>query len=760
MIYLIDDNLSRQKEAGWNETKFNEFSEIICVINNIDKLFIHKESINKSATHIFIHESFKDLSALNNKSFINDFVKEINNKAKNKEIFVVFFSGGKVERSIVDNNIINIPADIFYDNLNVFLSKYSEKIIEIKHIVYGENIQIEEHIIELLKSKNNNIDDTLTIENSSKNLIFKSFEFEIEDPFEDTSSEIIYEEEDGYSDSLLSKLCIETLNTNEYENIFLPLCFGTSLSDFNGLRLATHIRCTFTKNQLKPIFIYSVVDLKDIFNNTYINILKTKNIFLIDYSKISIKNALDIEVNNFTIDELPKEIKKLNLQVPTNYEDNHSIANEWAIYRWSQAIDANNKAIEKITDIQNSNLYFKYLKTIYPISHLDILDFEKLKINYKDKPKVLYVDDEAEKGWYEIFRNILNEKNGINFDYLDDEFNEKSSEEIIDISLKKIIEEDVDLVILDFRIHKDDFENKNIEEVTGYKILKKIKEHNKGIQVIIFSATNKIWNLQALQEAGADGFNIKESPENSIDPEFTKQSIENFIIQLNNSFNLIFLRKFVIKSNEILKSLKNDETLHKLIESYFEISIYLLTQINDDKRFFNFAYLQLFQIIEGLVSSEKHFIDNDDAYVIIDNVEVCVQKKSHNMVEWPISFESGKYILKHKQQPLNENYKLKRLDTNFKVSSTLIFRFGNENSSVLNWTKIYTNRNKAAHYDPNNEITKSDIEELLDFIGYFSDMGKIDKKNIDKRLKEKTLEESKDLLFNTPGNFKITKHKK
>ena len=154
------------------------------------------------------------------------------------------------------------------------------------------------------------------------------------------------------------------------------------------------------------------------------------------------------------------------------------------------------------------------------------------------------------------------------------------------------------------------------------------------------------------------------------------------------------------------------------------------------------------------------FIDNDDAYVIIDNEEVCVQKKSHNMVEWPISFENGKYILKHKQQPLNKNFKLKRLDTNFKVSSTLIFRFGNENSSVLNWTKIYTNRNKAAHYDPNNEITKSDIEEILDFIGYFSDKGKIDKKNIDKSLKVKTLEESKELLFNTPGNFKISKHKK
>lgn len=651
MIYLIDDNLSRQKAAGWDETKFNKYSEIICVINNFNELIIHKESINKSATHIFIHESFKDLSALNNKSFINDFIKEINNKAKNKEIFVVFFSGGKVERSIV-HNIINIPADIFYDNLNIFLTKFSEKIIEIKHIVYGENIQIEEHIIELLKSKNNNIDDTLTIENSSKNLIFKSFEFEIEDPFENTSSEIIYEEEDGYSDSLLSKLCIETLNTTEYENIFLPLCFGTSLSDFNGLRLATHIRCTSTKNQLKPIFIYSVVDLKDIFNNSYINILKTKNVFLIDYSKTSIKNALDIEVNNLTIDELPKEIKKLNLQVPTNYEDNHTIANEWAIYRWSKTIGAKDDSIEIIINNVENNLYFKYLQIICPIKESQILDEKKLEINYEGtyKPKILLIDDEAEKGWYEVFCEILYEKNKFDFTYLDDEFNQKSQDEIIKMSIKKVIDDNIDLVILDFRLHKDDFENKGIEQVTGYQILKKIKEHNKGIQVIVFSATNKIWNLQALQNAGADGFIIKESSDNSKDSEFTKQSILSFIQVFQERVNMIFLKdvyfKFdVIKGNiETLQSndlrdlekilqiqkLKNEMKLQIdlafdcLKNSHKKIS----TEFTDNHNYFNLSYISLFKIIEFINDyySESKIDNNNNYFTFIKNTSTKIHK--------------------------------------------------------------------------------------------------------------------------------------
>ncbi len=60
-------------------------------------------------------------------------------------------------------------------------------------------------------------------------------------------NEEIYNE----SDSELTEIVLNLLKENEYDNIFLPLCFGQTLSDFNGLRLATHIRCTPTKNQLK-----------------------------------------------------------------------------------------------------------------------------------------------------------------------------------------------------------------------------------------------------------------------------------------------------------------------------------------------------------------------------------------------------------------------------------------------------------------------------------------------------------------------------
>lgn len=413
------------------------------------------------------------------------------------------------------------------------------------------------------------------------------------------------------TDAYLNEVVEDIITTKEYNNIFIPLCFGPIMSDFNGLRLATHIRCTQGINQNKNIYIFSFVDISYLINHECFDILKTKGVMLIKYNFHTIQSIID---NNFTVlelSEIPSEIKKINLKIPANYEDNHSVANEWAIYRWSQAIDANDEGIEKITDIQNNSLYFKYLKSIYPIRHLDRLAIEKLKINCEGQSNILYIDDEAEKGWKEIFETIFLDKNkNIDFLYLDNELNDKSKEDICDLALQTIIDEDIDLVILDFRLHKEDFENKSIEEITGYKILKKIKKHNKGIQVIVFSATNKIWNLQALQNAGADGFIVKEGPENSLDYSFTEQSIKSFISTTEECLRRVFLKNFYSNLDTLKKELiprKNyaksnnplpkefvDETL-----KWYELSINFLNLKTEEEQLIS-AFLIYFTIIENI----------------------------------------------------------------------------------------------------------------------------------------------------------------
>lgn len=205
---------------------------------------------------------------------------------------------------------------------------------------------------------NNEIEKIENLNFISNNLCYKtaksplttySFNFKEKNLFNKT------EDED------LNEKILEDLKNEEFDNIFIPLCFGATLSDYNGLRLATLIRCTKTTNQLKPIFIYSFVGYDDIIDDEYFNILKTKNIFLIDYKTIAFKEALEKKFEELTYDELPKEISKLKLEVPDDYEDNHSIANEYGLYQL--AYNANID-IEEISDFNNekmNSIYFKWL---------------------------------------------------------------------------------------------------------------------------------------------------------------------------------------------------------------------------------------------------------------------------------------------------------------------------------------------------------------------------------------------------------------
>ena len=560
MIYLIDDKTNRQEDFGWNENIIESYTDVLVSIsryNQIEEIELRKLMFSDNNIILF-HESFFDNIENKQNKDVNEIRNDLIKNTKEKQNFkVIFFSGSYNSREINETGG-SMPVSILYQNLAFFLNNYIEtETTELKFLFFGKNPEIENILIHKRETANSLLIEELrngNINSSNNNLIVSGNGQGFSNPFNNSINYTIFNK--NVNDKELSIKLYDWFSEKEFDNIFIPLCFGPTLSDYNGLRLAMHIRCTNTKNQLKPIFIYSFVKYSYLLENEYFDILKTKNIFLIDYSKKAFDDAINTSNSPLTIEYLPKELKKINIQIPANYEDNHSIANEWAIHKWSHTINANDDSIDKINEVQNSNLFFKHLKTIYPLNFSDKLTSKQLKINYSGNPKVLYIDDEAEKGWYEIFCKILDDENNLFFRHLDVEFNEKSKEEIIEISLNKIIEEDIDLVILDFRLHKDDFQNNSIEEVTGYQILKKIKEYNKGIQVVVFSATNKIWNLQALQEAGADGFILKESPESPINK--TIKTIQNYVLLIQDRLQYCFEKQLFSKCNSIKINLQVD----------------------------------------------------------------------------------------------------------------------------------------------------------------------------------------------------------
>lgn len=550
MIFLIDDKRTRQEQDfNWTKERLELYNNDLCGIYTLNELQERADEVFVDGNIVLYHESFLDNTDLKDKSADKRReLEEFTNKSTNFKLAI--FSGSKNSRKL-DKNVAYLSASILYQNLEVFIKKVQEGDIDLKYLLFGQNPKIEEELINKLYEANAKIDSEPAHISKYKNLFVSTAVNDIQNPIVDASIVTIFDE---ITDSDFSEM-VNVWFQKEYDNIFIPLCFGEVLSDYNGLRLAVHIRCTSTINQLKNIFIYSFVGIEYLIDNTYFNIIKTKNVILVDYRKKAFEIAGNANYQSISSEELPRIISFLKLDPPNNYDDSHSVANEWAIYRWSNSLGIDlNVDLSKVFEKVESNLYFKYLKTIHPTNQIVKINPDRLKIKNQNNAKILLIDDQEDNGWNELMAYILADLNKIYSDSLGQDFRDLTREQIIEKSLMAIVENDYDVIILDFRLHPLDFYSSSLQEVTGLRLLKKIKELNRGIQVVVFSATNKVWNYQALQNAGSDGFIIKESFDNSLDSNFTLDVINSFISTISMAIQRTFLKKLFL----ILKQTKNN----------------------------------------------------------------------------------------------------------------------------------------------------------------------------------------------------------
>ena len=621
MIYLIDDKKDRQlKDFGWSEEKFAHYADFIKPLYSIEEISQIGDDLYKGKNILLYHESFLDFTNDNKKAL------EQRNKLQNiaetkKDLSIAFFSGSQGSRSL-DENIAHLPVSTLYQNLEILANQHKQGSIELKYLLFGKKPEIEEELYNILHQANRGIENK-PVDISGENLFIRPITNFIQNAINGAIEGKLFND---VSDEKFSEKINEWLSETEYDNIFLPLCFGRTLSDYNGLRLATHTRCTPSKNQLKRIFIYGFVGLEYLIDHEYFNILKTKNVELVPNSKKAFELAANKNFEPLKPEELSKEIQKLKLDPPLNYADSHSIANEWAIYQWAKTIGCDQTdELTKVFQNVQTNLYFKYLRTINPISELDKIPLDKLQINSKVKPRVLLIDDEADKGWYEIFKYLLDDLNGIYTDYLGIDFKKLSSVEIIENSIEKIFNDDIDIVILDFRLNPSDFQNKSSEQITSVKLLKKIKERNPGVQVIAFSATNKIWNLKNLESEGANGFISKGDPYKT-HGQFINRSIKGFIENIQECMRLVFLKNFYNGQNEITNDLiprrkpKNEKSLPK---EFIDEALKWLNLSNDilSKGFLNEAkvvssFIFKFSVLENI---SNRVIDTDNPILVGQN---------------------------------------------------------------------------------------------------------------------------------------------
>lgn len=515
-------------------------------------------------------------------------------------------------------------------------------------------------------------------------------------------------------------LLSQEIEQKRYSVIFIPYSLSEeNYMEFLGLRMAYHIRLTTEFNNIQtPIVFYGLESEWEINKLTTLgqilftsNIYPTHKISVDDFQKM-ISYIQGLPSGEELSDDLfiKKFLSKITIDPPGNYQSHHSIDNELALLRWSTYLGCDHE-IPEVKNNLNTGLYFKYYNALFPI--------EKPKKGapflIQGKSKVLLIDDESDKGWHTFYNSFFQMSPSITFEALNVDYKGFAQNEIIEKAIAKINDFDADVVLLDLRLCDTDF-SKGIkpEYLTGSQILNRIKQKiNKGIQVIVTTASNKVWSYKSILIEGADGYIVKRGDSNVADD---LSNLRNTII------NAISKAPFLKKAHALIANIEskiqlntrfdsNDDTLRKNLNINYEVSFEMMQQGFLNSKYFNYCYLQLFLCIEEFLKISTIFDFGDKCY-LNTNIKIAVKEG-----------KTWRSIIKYnKENPsywsIQENTDVTNISSDFKMSSVLIFLFNQMNSNCLNWSKIRDIRNKKAGHPERSAVTRNEILEILEFQQY------------------------------------------
>jgi CheY-like chemotaxis protein len=500
------------------------------------------------------------------------------------------------------------------------------------------------------------------------------------------------------------------------QKLIIPVNLGeTSNKKLNGLTLGLHIRLNnhIGSKKLIPLIFVGDEDLEELLLlttnnlNNPVYLLATKG--CVYCNKLS--NLDDFVQNENGVEMYEKDVlNHLKLIQPEENGGKHSLANIWGALRLDEVL--NLKAI-KDESLKNrtKELYFKYLRAFHENNQntneteMDPFTYEgkdkegKMVIKQSSIPctyekkdetdnivikqrKILYIDDEADKGWNDVLKAIFKDAY---FQHID--FKNKTFEEAEKEATKRATKEDWDLILLDLRLNPSDEDTGDklikTEDYSGAKILKAIKDHNAGIQVIMLTASNKAWNMKKLLDLGADGYYIKESPEFNFSPAFTIESYEDFKKQVQGCFERGFLREIFVKTRNLKGKLES--TKSKPPESFktfiqdsrlkLDHTFYLLT-LKNTQRTMEFALFNYFQILEDYAKLFTFPNDTEGTVIAYKAISDIKNRINPHKIYWK---DKDK---KYKDKEVETHYALtwdwydfmKRKDENDKTITNIEFK--------------------------------------------------------------------------------------
>lgn len=354
-------------------------------------------------------------------------------------------------------------------------------------------------------------------------------------------------------------------------------------------------------------------------------ILMTKGVQLTDSESMdyAIENAIALTPSEY-VDGFLNLIK---VEPQEKVEGRHSIANEWGAEALYNVISGGIKS-SLIPIKAESSLYFKY-SSVVSLDAEDvatIIDgrtpkFLTTKTRINDTISYLIIDDETDKGWDKVLMSLLPNAN-------QEVWKQpiKTYQELSEHIRSKISDGYYDIIFLDLRMSGIVEDNiVNPEQFSGMKILRSIKEVNKGIQVVMLTATNKAWNVKALLDAGANGYYMKESPEYHFPLKYTEQNALAFVNTIKDCINNSYLQDIISEASSLQKRLPTDSELTFDIKNQLSIALSLIlkAKVPDEYAFAYISLEQIFEITATYLISQEMSRGSRMCYFTEDSHEKC-----------------------------------------------------------------------------------------------------------------------------------------
>ncbi len=507
------------------------------------------------------------------------------------------------------------------------------------------------------------------------------------------------------------------------EKLIIPVRLGNEDAEYMGLYIGLHLRLTkeLENARFTPILFISDQIIEQILANQFNKhkeksglLLLTEGSYLL--SAFSLDEYISKTISQITEDEM-SEFVIPNLIIESSRDTGHKLANEWGSLRLAKF------AGHTLSIAKPFSLFFKYKDSLS--NNETVPDYVNIIGEYNDSCKALLVDDNADMGWSEILEFILRERI-------------IAPGEICSLDVINSYEdannftdyEKYDIIFLDLRLTKEEDRPNSIGDITnftGSKILSKIKDKNRGIQVIIFTASNKAWNIEKLLANGANGYYIKESPEYVLSSKFSNDNYDELLLTINNCLKLRFLKQVAEIRDRCYHFIASDpRTTSQDLQDFYlrtiaslEIAFDLLEKTTKDEKYFNFAFLTYFQILEDYATVRNNFdiVSINECYV--GPARLKVVDNTTGPLIWKLTLKkdenNGKYFKKDDQ--ITFPFPINALA---KISFILAFKFNKDDNYLKSWGQINNVRNtKAGHGGSGAYVTINEIKGLLGIVELF-----------------------------------------